>query len=45
MLTRKRIIASAVGAFALSAAAAGSAWAVVNPQDDYYENDHSFGTT
>jgi len=44
MLTRKRIIASAVGALALTAASAGSAWAwgVVNPRDDYYENDHSF---
>jgi len=42
MLARKRIIASAVGALALTAAAAGSAWAVVNPRDDYYENDNSF---
>src|SRR4051794_8834534 len=43
MLTRKRVIAAAVGVLALSAAAAGSAWAVVNPQDDYYQNDNSFG--
>ena len=42
MLTRKRIIATAVGALALTAAAAGSAWAVIDPQNDYYENDKSF---
>lgn len=42
MLTRKRIIASAVGALALTAIAAGSAWADIKTHDDYYENDNSF---
>jgi hypothetical protein len=43
MLTRKRVIATAAGALVLSAAAAGGAWARVNPAVDRYTNDDSFG--
>ena len=43
MLTRKRVIATAAGAFALSVAAASGAWATISPKVDRYENDDSFG--